>query len=160
MARTNDDPQKEALYSWQSRFLTEVADEYPHLDILVPFDRAKALIFKIADAYGVARPEVKHHRNKDGQQAYYWSDKYRIVLPANWAVVGWVLVHETAHMLVDMLYGWSKESHGAEFCRLYANLLAQYMLVDAAVVERSMLKAKLKLMNASPLPLGCGTKAA
>lgn len=146
------DNQKSKLYGWQNGFKEAVIANYPHLGTKLPLDVCQKLADKIAAHYGVETPKVKKHRLKHGKTAYYTFWNNTVTLPLDWACTGFTVVHEMAHCVTDNLFGPSVESHGAEFARIYADILVQFLSLDPLQIEESMQAAKLKVLNASPVP--------
>lgn len=147
------DSQKQKLYDWERRFTNQlVAEGRDDLVVDLPLDVCQRFVNKIFDTYGIKPPTVKKHRYNDGATAHFWSFDYTITLPLGWAVLGWIVAHEAAHGLVSRLFGYGVASHGPEFCRVYANVLARFLNIDASRIEASMKEAGLKVLDSSPLP--------
>lgn len=90
----------------------------------------QSLLIMICKYYGVDVPRFRVIRNRESSDAGWWDhDRDEIVLNRyrEGANAG-VLVHETAHYLVDCFYT-DVESHGPEFVAIYMHLLDNYRLL-------------------------------
>jgi hypothetical protein len=152
VSKTNTDPFKEKLYTWERDFQSELEEEGRHdLSIEVPLEACRNLVNKIFRVYGFTPPIVKK-ANSGRVFACYKPWSHEIHLPKDWANEGFTVAHEAAHGICRSLYGFHPESHGLEFMRIYINILVLFFGIDALEVEESLNKAGLKAMDYSPIP--------
>ena len=146
------DNQQSKLYGWQNGFKEAVISDHPRLGTELPLEVCQRFADKIAAHYGIETPKVIKHRRKYGKTAHYTFWNNTITLPVGWACNGFTMAHEMSHCIADNLFGLGIESHGAEFTRVYANVLSIFFGLDALQIEESMKAAGLKVLETSPIP--------
>lgn len=146
------DTQKQRVYDWENALFNRLEESNPELSVELPLEVCQSFVNKICAAYGVAAPVCVLHRLKYGNTAHYTHWKRRITLPDNWARCARIVAHETAHCITDSLFGYASESHGAEFVRVFSDIISKFLGIDAVYVDRFVRVAHLKQLSMSPIP--------
>jgi hypothetical protein len=120
------DSQRSAVYRWERSLDTTMHAEQMTLE------QCRDLIGKVWKRYAYGRmPNVADGR---GTRKAYGS-KSRISLP-RWSRNPTVVLHETAHALVQLHLGNAVAGHGPEFARVFLGLLEEYMDVCGSKAHR------------------------
>lgn len=123
----NRDSQRSALYAWEHQILVA----FPALSRKLTLDECRAYLLQVWQDY---RPDTLPPEITDGRgRRNACGSRRRIALPV-WARKPGVLLHETAHALLD---GCSPEPwHGPTFARLFFEMIVHYERVPAAEIRR------------------------
>jgi hypothetical protein len=131
------DFQRQRLYDWENaRFAAIIDSRAPKLDM----GECAALVRIACRAFKLhALPQVT-----DGRGARRASGSPRRVKLPKWARSPHVVLHETAHAITR--YHLPRSSaHGAEFCGMYAELLARFCGYQRAALIRDMRAGGLRV---------------
>lgn len=131
------DFQKQRLYDWENQFrgINGVMFGY-NLSVA----QCSELAAQACALYDVPAVSVKDGRGR--RAACYEQTTNSIKLPL-WARTGWVVLHETAHAIIDnraKATGVKLPCHGAEFVAVYVKLLAEFshgVFTEKSLVENA-----------------------
>lgn len=145
------DNQKQRVYDWEGALERSIKGKHPELLVELPIAVCKALVDKISEVYKITAPKVRKHRLTNGRTAHYMHFGNTITLPTGWACNGITVAHEMAHCLTSNMYELV-EPHGAEFVRVFANVLCKFLELNTEEIENSIREAKLNVLQESKLP--------
>lgn len=86
-------------------------------------------------------------RVKDGRGRRRAGGSYSTVTFPIWSRKLWIALHEYAHSITIQEYGWSTESHGPTFARIYIDLLVRYAGGDLPTLLGSARGARLRVVE-------------
>ena len=118
------DSQRSALYAWEHR----VFQAFPALNRRLSLAECRDYLGRVWHDY---RPGTEPPTLTDGRgRRSACGSRWRIALPV-WARKPGVLLHETAHALLD----GHPEPHGPEFARLFLEMMVHYEGAAAAEIR-------------------------
>jgi putative metallohydrolase (TIGR04338 family) len=136
------DAQRQRLYDWEHVFIR------PRDTTARSLDECQRWVDRLRADAGLRRPIVVGDGRGSKRARWIPADR-RIELPL-WARRKYVVLHEMAHAICDERNGQTESretiaAHGAEFLRIYVDLLAEYLGLDRGFLEESVSEVKLRI---------------
>jgi len=141
-SRRPRDSQRQRLYDWEHTRIRP-RDRKP-----LTLEACQSLADRVRADARLARA-VRVGDGRGSKRARWILSTRRIELPL-WARRHYVVLHEMAHAICDERHAQSEQRetipvHGAEYLRIYVDLVAKYLGLDRLELEESVREAKLRI---------------
>lgn len=141
------DKQKSKVYNWQDDIADFIRNSRPELFAELPMGVCQGFVERVCASYGAKSPQCIPHRSAQGATAHYQHWSRTITLPDGWARNARTVAHEVAHAITHHLYPEAGEAHGKEFMRVYIDIMANFLMIDRGLLERSAVVQKLQVLE-------------